>query len=293
MNQLLPHEVIINIQKFIHINKIHVEQIDWLIKEMVWPTCCYSSCFKKLIKLITDSGVSINITNDNNSNFIQIVANKFMLKQKRSSRRSSENRYQSFADFINILINGKININNVNNDNESVLMSILKLLTEHNNNKHYIDDKDVLIIDNIVLKLLESRASIDITYDSDGNNILIYSVKYNLFNTLYYLLKNKDIYNIDINYQNKDLDTALHFVSNGILVQLLLDNNANMNILNIDDKTPFDNIRYNPALVDLMLKRGYILSHDKYENCDSNYVKVIVLQKIITELKNKIKELSG
>ena len=75
--------------------------------------------------------------------------------------------------------------------------------------------------------------------DENGNNNLQIAVKKHLADFVNYFLDKK----IDINYQNKFGDTALHIAMNEKdiqIIKLLLNHNADLLIKNKEGKTPFD-----------------------------------------------------
>jgi ankyrin repeat protein len=99
------------------------------------------------------------------------------------------------------------------------------LYTINVNNKEFDNKKYLITLNKLI--------------DENGNNNLQIAVKRHLIEFVQYFIDKK----LDINYQNNFGDTALHIAmveENLDIIQLLLNNNADLLIKNNERKTPFD-----------------------------------------------------
>ena len=158
----------------------------------------------------------------------------------------------NFSNFVKVLLDNGININEKNNSGKSLILDVSKSYDSHRKPK--FRTSEIIGVPDSKYKietLINLGANINIQ-DNDGNGVLHYILsrdnigieEYDIFEML---IKN----GININLQNNDGDTALHKISykknNGHrdidmekkVISLLIENNADKNIKNNNGKKAY------------------------------------------------------
>lgn len=193
-------------------------------------------------------------------NFVELLRNSF---EKNKEYEIFKFSYCRRLNFLQLLV--------LNSNREEVKKYLIENIDNFKNEIDYQNERGITALmivcgnpdsytDNDVIKtLLKAGANVNLKCN-DGNTALIYSCLYSNIESTKILLNISE--DIDINLQNDDGNTALMICCTGENIQdvkiakLLLEKGVNVDLQDVDGRTPLMNTKDNIEIVKLLLKYG-------------------------------------